>query len=201
GCPLKDNLFLLIKPSKNSINSMKDQILIKRYTQGLVNSIKDEEELSALSGELSDFAELLEKHKELKNTLCSQFLPTTKKIQVAEDILVKKSLGKKISRFILLLVENNRLELLLDIIKSLPDVWNEEKGIYTFDVVSVVPLTEAQRKDLKNKLELLERRPVVLKYRIDPELVGGLWIQRGNIVYDASIKGDLMKLKEKICER
>ncbi|MBL7083949.1 MAG: ATP synthase F1 subunit delta [Candidatus Aminicenantes bacterium] len=180
---------------------MKDQILIKRYTQGLVNSIKDEEELSALSGELSDFAELLEKHKELNDTLCSQFLPTTKKIQVAEDILVKKSLGKKISRFILLLVENNRLELLLDIIKSLPDVWNEEKGIYTFDVVSVVPLTEAQRKDLKNKLELLERRPVVLKYRIDLELVGGLWIQRGNIVYDASIKGDLMKLKEKICER
>ena len=179
---------------------MKDQILIKRYTQGLVNSIKNEEEFSALNRELSDFAELLEKHKKLKHTLSSPFLPTSKKTQVTDEILVKKSLGKKLSRFILLLVENNRLELLPGIIESLPVVWNENKGIYTFNVASVVPLTEFQKKKLEKKLELLEKRPVVLKYRIDHELVGGLWIQRGNIVYDVSIKGSLMKLKEKICE-
>jgi len=50
------------------------------------------------------------------------------------------------------------------------------------------------------KLERLEKKPVVLKYRIDPELVGGLMIKRKNIVYDISIKGSLLKLKEKIIE-
>lgn len=183
------------------MNSMKNQILIKRYTLGLVNSIKDEAEFSTLRRELSDFAEFLGKHKELHDALTSQFLPTTKKAQIAEKVLDKMFLEKKASRLILLLVENNRIELFPDILESLPEVWNKEKGIYTFEVASVVPLSDDQKRKLEKKLELLERRSVVLRYRIDPELIGGLWIRRGNIVYDVSIKGNLDKIKEKICER
>ena len=107
---------------------------------------------------------------------------------------------KKASRLILLLVENNRVELLSDILESLPEAWNEKNGIYTFEVASVVPLTDGQKKNLEKKLELSEKRPVVLKFRIDPALVGGLWIKRGNMVYDVSIKGSLMKMKEKAYE-
>ncbi len=179
---------------------MKSQTLVKRYTQGLVNSIKNETEFSAVSQELSNFALLLRKHQKLKETLFSPLLPTTKKTQIAEEVLAKQTLAKKTSRFILLLVANNRLKLLPDIIESLPEVWNEQKGIYTFEVASVVPLTDKQRKKLEKKLELLEKRPVVLKYRIDPELIGGLWVRRENIIYDVSIKGNLTKLKEEISE-
>ncbi len=179
---------------------MKSKILVKRYTQGLVNSIKNEAEFSAVSQELSNFALLLSKHEKLKETLLSPFLPTTKRAQIAKEVLAKQTFGEKVSRFILLLVEHNRLELIPDIIESLPEVWNEQKGTYTYEVASVVPLTDDQRKKLEKKLELLEKRPVILKYRIDPDLVGGLWVRRENIVYDVSIKGNLMKLKEEISE-
>jgi F-type H+-transporting ATPase subunit delta len=67
-------------------------------------------------------------------------------------------------------------------------------------VSSVVPLSDDQRRKLKDKLEHLNKRPVVLKYRIDTDLVGGLLIKRKNIVYDVSIQGSLLKLKEKIIE-
>jgi len=49
-------------------------------------------------------------------------------------------------------------------------------------------------------LELLEKRPVSLKYRSDSTLVGGLSIRRGNIIYDVSIRGNLDRLKEIIIE-
>lgn len=179
---------------------MKSQILVKRYTLGLVNSIKDETEFSALLGELSAFSELLQAYRKLKDTLFSPFLPTSRKMQIAQELLASESVRKKAERFILLLVENNRLELLPGIIESLPDVWNEEKGVDTYEVASVVPLSDGQRRKLKVKLERLEKKPVLLKYRIDPELVGGLLIKRKNIVYDISIKGSLLKLKEKIIE-
>ena len=52
----------------------------------------------------------------------------------------------------------------------------------------------------KKKLELLENKPVFLKYRSDPSLVGGLSIRKGNIVYDVSIRGNLGRLKENIIE-
>lgn len=179
---------------------MKSQILVKRYTLGLVNSIKDETEFSALLGGLSAFSELLQAYRKLKDTLFSPFLPTSRKMQIAQELLASESVRKKAERFILLLVENNRLELLPGIIESLPDVWNEEKGVDTYEVASVVPLSDGQRRKLKVKLERLEKKPVLLKYRIDPELVGGLLIKRKNIVYDISIKGSLLKLKEKIIE-
>ncbi|UCE22841.1 MAG: ATP synthase F1 subunit delta [Candidatus Aminicenantes bacterium] len=179
---------------------MKSQILVKRYTLGLVNSVKDEAEFSALLRELSAFSELLHTHKDLKDALLNPFLPTSRKLQIAQDLLASAPTEKKAERCILLLVENDRLELLPQIIESLPDAWNEEKGVDTYEVASVVPLSDDQRKKLKAKLERLEKKPVILKYRIDPELVGGLMIKRKNIVYDISIKGSLLRLKEKIIE-
>ena len=179
---------------------MKNQILIKRYTQGLINSVKDETEFSVLSREISGFSELLQSQEEFKNALSSAFLPLNKKKQIAEEILVKESVARKTLRFILLLVEHMRIELLPEIVKSMPEAWNEKKGISTFEVASVVPLSEKQKKTLQEKLAMLEKRAVSLKYRIDPELVAGLWIKKGNIVYDVSLRGSLTKLKERIIE-
>ena len=157
---------------------MKNQSLIKRYTQGLVNSIKNDKEFKILSKQLADFYNFFSDHKKMKEALSSQFLPTTKKIQIAKEILAKGSLTEKISRFILLLVENNRLGLLPDIVEFFPILWEEKKGVSTIEVSSAVPLLESQKRKLKEKLELLEKGPVFLKYKINPELIGGLSIGR-----------------------
>jgi len=45
---------------------MKNEILVKRYAQGLINSVKDEAEFLSLWREISAFSELLQSHKELK---------------------------------------------------------------------------------------------------------------------------------------
>ncbi len=179
---------------------MKTQILTKRYAQGLVSSIKDEKEFEVLSPQLIGFYDLLSAHEELRVALTSPFLPPSKKIQIAEEILDEGGLKGKIRRFILLLVENNRLELLPEIVDLFPLVWDERQGIATIEVASASRLSEDQKTKLKKKLEILERGPVSLTYTIDPELIGGLSLKKGNIVYDVSIKGSLEILKERISE-
>jgi F-type H+-transporting ATPase subunit delta len=179
---------------------MRSQILVKRYTQGLANAIKSREEFETISGELADFLSLLSAHKELKGFLFSFFLTTDKKAQIVKEILAKKSVHEKTSRFLLLLVVHNRLELLGDILDQLPVVWNEKQGVLTFEVSSVVPMTAAQKEKLQRELELVEKSSVRLNFKIDPELVGGLYLRRANTAYDDSIRGHLTKLKEKISE-
>jgi F-type H+-transporting ATPase subunit delta len=179
---------------------MKKRVLVKRYSQGLINAIGDDEEFNAIREELRSFENLLVSHKDLQEILHSPFLPLTKKKELTGDILNTLSYRPKTSRFIALCVANDRLEFLPEILDSLPELWNEEKGVSTFEVSSVVPLTEAQKEKLKGKLESLEKRPVFLKYRSDPTLVGGLSIRRGNIIYDVSIRGNLERLKENIIE-
>lgn len=150
--------------------------------------------------ELKQFDRFLAVHPELQDTLKSHFLPPPKKTEIATQILERFSIGDKAKRFLLLLVENRRLTLLPEILELLPLLWNEEQGITTFEVSSVIPLNAAQKKRLEEKLSRLEDRRVRLTYKIVSSLIGGLSLRKGNIVYDVSIQGDLEKLKQKIAE-
>lgn len=179
---------------------MKNRVLVKRYTQGLVNSIKGENEFNVIHRSLLDFHALLKKFKNLKSHLYSPFLPLSKKTKIAEAILREGSADRKASRLILLLIENDRLQIFPDILEFLPELWNKEKGISTFEVSSVVPLSDLQKKHLSEKLERMENTPVVLKFKVDSTLVGGIAARKGNIIYDISIKGQIDKLKENIIE-
>jgi F-type H+-transporting ATPase subunit delta len=179
---------------------MKNQILIRRYAQGLINSTKNREEFDSLHAELKEWEKILSSHPKLQSTLQSPFLPPAKKKEIAAQILERFPFEDKTRRFLLLLVENSRLMLLPEILDYLPVLWNKEKGIATFEVSSVIPLREDQKKRLKEKLSLLEKRPVSLSFITDRSLIGGLSLKKGNIIYDASIQGDLDRLKQKITE-
>jgi len=179
---------------------MKNRVLVKRYSRGLISAIGDEEEFTAIYKELNNFMDLLKSREKLKKILHSPFFPLTKKKALLDELLRTLSYSPKTTRFIGLCVENDRLEFFEDILEFLPDLWNEEKGVSTFEVSSVVSLNEAQKEKLKGKLEELEKKPVFLKYRSDSSLVGGISIRQGNIIYDVSIKGNLDKLKENIIE-
>jgi F-type H+-transporting ATPase subunit delta len=72
--------------------------------------------------------------------------------------------------------------------------------VRTFEVSSAVSVTPQQQARLRAELERLEGGPVFLEYRIDPGLVGGLSLRKGNIILDVSVQGRLAKLKEKMIE-
>lgn len=177
---------------------MKNRKLSKRYAQGLINSIADEKEYTALSGQIKEISRIFSGNEELDRIFKQPFLSAAKKKQLAQEILSRMTISSKIERFILLILEHNRMELLSNILELLPYMWNEKKGIPTFEVSSVIPLTEAQTQKLSAKLEKMEKSPVALKFKQDPSLIGGLSIKKGNMVYDVSLKGDLNKLIEKI---
>lgn len=179
---------------------MKNPVLVKRYTQGLVGALKDEAEFVAASRELVEFQDLLSGHGALKETLANPFVAARKKAQVIRDVLARSGFSDKTSRFILLLLEHGRLDLLGDTMEVLPIIWNERRGVATFEVRSVVTLAESQKQRLQAELERLEGRPVFLRYSIDPALVAGFALQKGNVIYDASVRGYLAKIKETISE-
>jgi len=175
-------------------------ILVKRYAQGLAGALGDDAEFAAVSRELAEFQERISSHAALKEILASPFVAARKKTRVIQDILAALDFQEKTRRLVLLLLENCRLGLLGDILEELPALWNERRGVTTFEVSSVVSLGEVQKKKLQERLESLEGRPVFLRYSIDPGLVAGLSLKKGNLIYDASVKGNLAKIKERISE-
>jgi F-type H+-transporting ATPase subunit delta len=179
---------------------MRNQVLISRYARGLVGALRDESELTAVHRELSAVSRLLRTNLVLAAILKSPFIPKKKKDQIIKDILAASPPGPKTARFLGLLIEHNRLAVLEDILLVVPALWRERQGVATFEVSSAVPVTPQQKERLQAQLERLEGRPVFLEYRVDPGLVGGLSLRKGNIIYDVSVEGRLAKLKEKMIE-
>ncbi|MEN6310176.1 MAG: ATP synthase F1 subunit delta [Acidobacteriota bacterium] len=177
---------------------MRNHVLVHKYAQGLVQAMSGEAEFEAVRSELGAFLDLCAGRKDLRDALVSPFVPPEKKAGILTDVLKAARAGEKTVRFLSLILEHKRLDLLDDIAAALPETWNDNLGIATFEVASVIPLTDIQVRRLRETLEAVEGGPVRLAFRIDPAIVGGLSLRKGHIVYDASIQGNLDQLKEQI---
>jgi ATP synthase F1 delta subunit len=179
---------------------MKKKVLTRRYGLGLINALRDDRDFKIVSGDLSEAAALLRGEGELAAFLASPFPVRNAKIRAAAEVLERAGFDVRVRNFVRLLLEKGRFELLPDIIGLLPELWNDRTGVVTVDVASAVPLSERQRSALGAALEARESRPVSLSFRVDPGLIGGLSLRKGNEIMDLSLRGRLERLRDLLSE-
>ena len=92
---------------------------------------------------------------------------------------------------LILLVQNNRLEVL----PAIRDLFEELKADYENEVEaqieSAFPLSDAQLGVLVSRLEARTKRKVKASVTVAPELIGGVRVQVGDELWDASVRGQL----------
>jgi len=176
------------------------QVLLRRYGQGLINVLRDEADFRKVQDELQGLAGLFFGEERLRLALDSPFLAKTKKADLVREILKRSAADRRTQNFIRLLLEKGRFELLPEILDILPLLWNEKSGVVTMEACSAIPLSEAQQERLHRTLETREGGPVHLTFTLDPELVGGLVLHRGHVVYDLSVRGGLARLRDFLAE-
>lgn len=177
---------------------MKNPALVKKYAQAFAQAAADEQEFAAVGAEVGAFLEVFLAHPELPRAVVSPFVNARRRQAVLDEVLARLGTGPKAGRFLRLLQQHKRLDLLPEIVAAFPEAWSERLGVVTYEVTSAVPLTEAQKDRLARGLEASEKRPVRLVPRTDPAVIGGLAVRKGHIVYDASIEGELRALQERL---
>jgi len=92
---------------------------------------------------------------------------------------------------LVLLVENHRLSVL----PAIRDLFEQLKADYENEVdaqiESAFPLSEDQVGALVQRLEARTERKVRANVRVVPELIGGVRVQVGDELWDASVRGQL----------
>lgn len=96
--------------------------------------------------------------------------------------------GKNLVR---LLLENGRLALLPVIAAQFEKLKAEQSGIMEAEIASAFPLSDAQLTEMIGLLEKRFARKVTASVSVDPELIGGVKINAGDVVIDASVRGQL----------
>jgi F-type H+-transporting ATPase subunit delta len=93
--------------------------------------------------------------------------------------------------FILLLAENGRLQVLPEVSELFEQLKTQHEGVLGAKIASAFAMNDAQLKDLVANLEVKFKRKIEAKVSIDPELIGGVKVEIGDEVLDASVRGKL----------
>ncbi len=89
------------------------------------------------------------------------------------------------------LLENGRLTVLPAIREQFEQLRAQHGGVMETEIVSAFPLSESEKADLVSRLESKYGRKVEATVSLDPELIGGIKIIAGDVVIDASVRGQL----------
>jgi F-type H+-transporting ATPase subunit delta len=116
--------------------------------------------------------------------------------RIAEVILsvCGDELGLEVQNLTQLLVENKRLALLPEIISLFEALKSEQEGELSAHITSAFALTADQISGLVAKLQTKFGRKITATQSVDSELIGGVVIQVGDEVMDASVRGGLAAL-------
>jgi F-type H+-transporting ATPase subunit delta len=104
-----------------------------------------------------------------------------------------------IKKFVELLVEKNQLTKAEKIIAEFLKIWNDRRGIVEAWAVSAKGLDKAAVKLLKHYIvKLSGAKEVILKEKIDKNILGGVVIKYGDKIVDGSLKTQLVELKDRL---
>jgi len=99
--------------------------------------------------------------------------------------------GKNLIR---LLLVNDRVKVLPQVYELFKQLKSEQEGTLTAKVSSAFPLTDAQTKELVENLQARFKRKIEIQVGIDKELIGGVKVEVGDEVIDASVRGKLQAM-------
>ncbi len=111
--------------------------------------------------------------------------------EITKD-LPKDNLPEVMAQFVLILQKNNKLKKADFIIEEFINYSKKRNGIKTIELESAVKLEPATI----NKIKKIFGEKSEISEKINKELLGGIKIKVDNLIYDASLKTQLGKLKK-----
>jgi F-type H+-transporting ATPase subunit delta len=97
-----------------------------------------------------------------------------------------------------LLVERGRIDRLGDVATEYRRMLNKERGVVLALAKTALPLTQDETAALEKKVASMTGRTVDLTVEVDESLIGGITVRVGDTLYDASVRGRLERLRERL---
>ncbi|NWF55983.1 MAG: ATP synthase F1 subunit delta [Syntrophaceae bacterium] len=172
--------------------------IARKYARALLEIGRREKNHEILGKELESLEGLLRANKELKAVLCSHFYPALRRKAIARSVGQSLALSPSTLDFLDLLIERNRMDHFSAIVKSYQELSDRVSNRLRATVASAQRLPLQLLGQIKTQLESTTGKEVILSALEDPSLIGGVVTKIGNIIYDGSLKTQLVRAKENL---
>ena len=168
------------------------------YADALFRAAKGTGKLDVLKEQLSAFVASLRENREMELFFFSPYFSSAEK----RDGLAKVLDGAEpeLINFLELLAEKHRVPVIYRIERQFNALWAKENKRLGVTVTSAVELDPEIAKRIGAEIEKQTGNKVELESRVDDGIIGGLVVQVGNMVLDASVRNRLEKLRKSIAQ-
>jgi ATP synthase F1 delta subunit len=159
---------------------------------------RDKGKLDTLQQQLTQFADEVDRNRELQVFFFSPYLSTAEKQEGIERAITGAE--PELINFLELLVDKHRMTEVFRIRREFDELWKHENRRLDVTVTSAVELDPAVVGKIGQEVERQTGEKVDLSSEVDGEILGGIVLQVGNMVLDASIRSRLEKLRKSVAQ-
>jgi F-type H+-transporting ATPase subunit delta len=172
--------------------------LAQVYGRSLFEVAKEHDKLDVVREQLGEFADAVSENRELQVFLFSPYFSTEEKKDGLDKIV--DGADEHFLNFLGLLAEKHRLPVIFRIRTTYDELWAQENQLLEVSVTTAVELDEKLVKQIGDEIEKQTGQTVELTSTVDPDVLGGLVLQVGNTVLDASVRSRLERLRKQIAK-
>jgi F-type H+-transporting ATPase subunit delta len=173
----------------------------KVYAEALLGAAENQGQTDAIVEEFDALlAEVLDQYPQFAELLAA--------LTISQDAMVgilDRTFAGQVSplllSFLKVLARHGRLNCLRSIQRQVRDGYDKLRGRIRVQVVTAVPLDEAQSQQIRQSLQSVLGQEPIVEHVTDAELIGGAVIRVGDTLYDSSVARQLETLRQQMIDR
>ncbi|PTM56753.1 F0F1 ATP synthase subunit delta [Desmospora activa] len=171
-------------------------IVANRYAKALFETASEKGELESVEREIVAVAAVFHENADLRKWLEHPKVTVEEKKNLFAKLFPELSL---LTRNLLHLLVERRRELEVEgIAATYQRLTMERRGVVEAEVVSAVPLAEADEQELIAAFQKRIGKTIQIKNRVDSDILGGVIVKIGDRLYDGSLKTKLDRFHKNV---
>ncbi|MCA3698805.1 F0F1 ATP synthase subunit delta [Brevundimonas sp.] len=166
-----------------------------RYAQALFDLALETGRLEPVRADLKSLKAAWIESADLRRLATSPVMASEDQVRGLVAIATKAKFDVTTTNFLGLLAQNGRASDLPGVITGFEHLYSTHTGVVAAEIVSAVPLSAAQAKNIQSTLSKALGKTPEMTARVDPSILGGLKVKVGSKLFDASLKTKLDQMK------
>jgi F-type H+-transporting ATPase subunit delta len=167
----------------------------RRYAQAVFELAQENGDFDAWARDLDRIASVMAQ-PEVASILRSERVRGADKTALLEQLLSGvRPTSLNLAR---VLIANDRVDYAPAIRDAFQAMLDARRGVVHARVTSAVPLADAEKAQLSNKLAAMTGGQVDLQTEVNPDLIGGLVVRIGDRLIDGSVRAKLVALRRQL---
>jgi F-type H+-transporting ATPase subunit delta len=166
----------------------------KRYATALIDTAAKAQSIDSIEKDIHDLGAMLAASDDMQIFVTSPLIAQAEQAAAMAAIADKAGFNALTKNFLQTLIANRRLPMLAAALKAVQAEISKRRGEVEAQIQSAVALSPDQTKDLQAAISQALGMNVAMNVTVNKDLIGGLVVQVGSTLVDASVKNKIERL-------